>query len=186
MADLTDIPWDAFPNDADPQDRVSANFKFYELTRSNTATRHGIDNSFPNEETLQAGVYVCRHILQRVRDAFGPYSPNRVFRSQALERALKKKPSDWVSRSQHTRGQACDIEVPSATNRALAEWVIDNLAFDQIILECYNPALGPNSGWVHVSVLPPGMGTNRAEILSYIMNEATRKYEYVNGLQDSL
>ncbi len=108
-----------------------------------------------------------------------------MFRSQELERALKKKRRPWVSTSQHTRGLACDIEVSGIPTMDLARWVSENLEFDQVICECFNPAKGPNSGWVHVSLVPPGMGTNRREILSYVLDPTRGKYVYVNGLRES-
>ncbi len=185
MADLTGIPWDEFPEQASPGDRVSENFKVYELTRSDTAERRGIANDFPSVQELRAAVYLCRNVVQPVRDHFGRFSPNSVFRGQELERALKGRPESWSSTSQHTRGEACDIEVAGVTTLELAQWVRDNLAFDQVILECYNPAAGPNSGWVHVSVKPPGSGENRRKVLSYVKDPAEGKYVYVNGLQES-
>ena len=185
MADLTGNPWDSFTLDTQPNDQISPNFKFYELTRSETAHRRGIDNSFTSVDEVQATVYLCRNVLQTVRDTHGRYSPNSVYRSQALERALKNKRRPWISTSQHTLGQACDIEIPGLPTIELSQWVIDNLEFDQVICECYNPAKGPNAGWVHVSLLPPGFGQNRREILSYFMNPGTGKYQYVKGLRES-
>lgn len=90
-----------------------------------------------------------------------------------------------MSASQHTRGLACDIEVSGILTMDLARWVSENLEFDQVICECFNPAKGPNSGWVHVSLMPPGMGTNRREILSYVLDPTIGKYVYVNGLRES-
>ena len=185
MADLTGLAWDQFNVDVDPRDQVSTNFACYELTRSDTADRLAIDNAFTDPEEVRSGVYLCRNVLQRVRDQFGRFSPNSVYRSQDLERAIKKKRKPWVSTSQHTRGQACDIEVAGIPTMDLARWVSENLEFDQVICECFNPAKGPNSGWVHVSLVPPGMGTNRREILSYVMDPAIGKYVYVNGLRES-
>jgi hypothetical protein len=185
MADLTGIRWDEFTLNTQPQDQVAPDFKFYELTRSETAHRRGLDNSFGSVDQAQAAVFLCRNVLQPVRDAFGRFSPNSVYRSQELERALKNKRRPWISKSQHTRGQACDIEIPGLTTIDLAQWVIDNLDFDQLICECYNPANGPNAGWVHVATLPPGMGQNRREILSYVMNPRTGRYIYVKGLRES-
>ncbi len=185
MADLTQVPWDRFPSTAGPRDQVSPNFYLYELTRSEIAARDLIDNEFPGPDERGAAVYLCRQVLQPVRDAFGRFTPNSVFRSQALERALKKKPASWTSRSQHTRAQACDIEIPGLSTLELARWVVEHLTFDQVILECYNPARGPNAGWVHVSLRPPGFGDNRAEVLSYVMDPARGKYVYVVGLQES-
>jgi hypothetical protein len=108
-----------------------------------------------------------------------------VYRSQDLERAIKKKRRPWVSTSQHTKGQACDIEVAGIPTMDLARWVSENIDFDQLICECFNPVKGPNSGWVHVSLVPPGMGDNRREIMSYVLDPSRGKYVYVNGLKES-
>ena len=186
MTDMTRVPWHEFPSNAPPNAKVSANFRLHELTKSEIATRNMIDNSFSGVDSLRAAVYLCREVMQPVREQFGSYSPNSVFRSQALERALKKKGDDWLSASQHTRGEACDIEVIGHDNRALAEWIQENLRFDQLILECFNPAKGPNSGWVHVSLKPPGRGPNRGQVLSYIYAASKRRFIYVQGLVDSL
>jgi hypothetical protein len=67
----------------------------------------------------------------------------------------------------------------------LARWVADYLEFDQVILECYNAAKGPNSGWVHVSLKSPGGARNRGKLLSYVMDASQGKYIYVNGLTES-
>lgn len=185
MADLTGVTWDQWSLGTQPGDQVSTNFQFYELTASETADRLDIDNAFPGVEELRSAVYLCRNVLQAVRDEFGRFTPNSVFRGQSLERALKKKRKDWISKSQHTKGQACDIEVPGMSTLDLARWVSESLEFDQVICECYNPAKGPNSGWVHVSLVPPGFGNNRAKLLSYVMDPQSRKYIYVDGLRES-
>ena len=185
MADLTNVPWAEFPRRAAPDDLVSPHFKFYELSKSELGARLGIDNSFPGATAARAAVFLCRNVMEAVRQQFGSYSPNSVFRCQDLERALKKKRSDWVSKSQHTLGQACDIEVPGLPNVELAQWVIDNLEFDQVILECYNPKEGVNSGWVHVSRVPPDQGANRRQVLSYVWNRREEEYVYVEGLHET-
>jgi hypothetical protein len=167
-----------------PRDPVSPNFRFYELTRSDLAERRGIDNGFETEAQLQAAVHLARQVLQPVRDKFGSFSPNSVFRSQALERALKLRPASWISTSQHTTGCACDIEVPGVATLDLARWVVKNLTdFDQVICECYDPTKGPNSGWVHVSLKPPGRGANRRVELSYIRDLESGRMIYVEGLR---
>ncbi len=63
--------------------------------------------------------------------------------------------------------------------------VVDNLEFDQVILECYNAKEGANSGWVHVSRRPPDQGVNRKQVLSYIWNRRSGGYVYVDGLHES-
>ena len=54
-----------------------------------------------------------------------------------------------------------------------------------MICECFNADKGPNSGWVHVSKVPPGRGQNRHKVLSYVMDPDTGKYVYVDGLHES-
>lgn len=181
MADSQRVPWRRFPARPDPQDRVARDFRVYELTRSALAERLRIDNGFAGAQELRAAVYLCRAVLQPLRDEFGPFSPLSVYRSQALERALKKKPKDWVSPSQHTRGEACDVRLPGIGTLALARWVARNLPFDQLILECFDAAQGPHSGWVHVSLKAPGRGENRRQQLSYVPDG--RGWKYVAGLR---
>ncbi|NTV71301.1 MAG: hypothetical protein HGA71_14300 [Azonexaceae bacterium] len=161
--------------------RIAPNFLVYELTRSELADRRGIDNHFPSDKELQAAIHLAREVLQPIRDKFGSFTPNSVFRGHPLERALKNKPASWLSTSQHSRGEACDIEIVGMSTLALANWAKDNLkAFDQIICECYDPAKGPNSGWVHISLKAPGTGENRRQLLSYIVDHG--KMVYVPGL----
>lgn len=170
-----------------PEDQVARFFKLYELTKSETADRQRIDNRIPTDEVLRSAVNLAREVLDPLRDAFGSYSPNSVFRSQALERALKNKPSSWMSTSQHTLGWACDVEITAKPTLELAQWCAKHLAqFDQIICECYDPAKGPNSGWVHVSLVPPGRGSNRRQSLSYVVDPRTGRLAYVSGLQASV
>jgi len=170
-----------------PEDRVAQHFKLYELTKSETADRQRIDNRIPSDEVLRSAVNLARAVLDPIRRAFGPLAPNSVFRSQALERALKGRPSSWLSTSQHTLGWACDVEITGKPTLELAHWAAGNLAqFDQIICECFDPAKGPNSGWVHVSLVPPGRGSNRRQSLSYVMDPASGRLTYVSGLQASV
>lgn len=185
MKNSSRIAWNRFSRNAEPDDLVSRHFRFSELTISETAERLRLDNSFPDAQTCRCAVYLCRNVMEPVRKQFGPYTPNSVFRSQILERALKKMPPDWTSNSQHTLGQACDIQVAGVSTMRLAQWVAGNLIFDQLILECHNAARGKNSGWVHVSRVPPGWGANRQHVLSYVMDEMAGKYAYVGGLHET-
>jgi hypothetical protein len=186
MADLTKAPWDKFPAQPKPDDRVSQNFRFYELTKSIFAERQRIDNRFADVRCLRAAVHLCRRVLQPLRDEFGSFAPNSVYRSQALERAMKNKPAKWKSTSQHTLGEACDIEIPGMATLELARWASKHLEFDQIICECYDPAQGANSGWVHVSLRAPGGEANRHALLSYVFDKRSGDYAYVDGLRPSL
>jgi len=185
MADLSNVSWDQFPARAEPADQVSPNFRFYELTKSDVALRRGINNRFASVAHARAAVNLCRRVLQPIRDQFGRYTPNSVYRCQDLERALKGKTARWVSSSQHTVGQACDVTIPGVATIELARWAAEHLEFDQIICECYDPKV-PSSGWVHVSLRPPGAPANRGELLSYVMDKRTGKFAYVKGLQPAV
>jgi hypothetical protein len=181
--DYSTTPIDKIPFDLPPRALISPNFRAYELTRSDLADRLGIDNGFASLRELQAAIYLARQVLQPVREAFGSFSPNSVYRGQNLERALKNKPSTWLTTSQHARGEACDIEIVAKPTLELAAWARDNLPdFDQIICECYDPAKGPNSGWVHISLKAPGTGTNRRQCLSYVRDPGSGRLVYVDGL----
>lgn len=174
--------------DMRPQDRIAPNFRYYELSLSETAARQGIDNRITGQAVFEGAIHLARNVLQPIRDAFGRFAPNSVYRSQALERALKGRPRTWVSTSQHTTGCACDVEVPGMSTLELAQWAADHLplGFDQIICECYDPRRGPNSGWVHISLLPEGAGRNRGKLLSYVRDPRSGRYIYVNGLQSDI
>lgn len=147
--------------------KLSANFSLAELTKSQTASRKGIDNT-PSEEAIANLRLVCENILQPVRDHYGiPFSPNSGYRGPELNAAI-----GGSSRSQHMTGQAVDFEVPTISNFDLATWVRENLEFDQLILECYQPGV-PKSGWVHCSYI----GSNqRGAVLTYSGGQ------YSNGL----
>jgi hypothetical protein len=183
MADLTAVPWNEWPARCAPQDQVSAHFRFYELTSSELAQRRSIPNAFESVAQARAAVHLCRHVLQPLRNAFGRFTPNSVYRSQALERALKDRPATWTSSSQHCLGQACDVEIPGIATLDLAKWAAGHLEFDQIICECYDPALGANAGWVHISLRPPGGEPNRRELLSYVRDARSGNYVYIAGLE---
>ena len=124
--------------------RLSKNFTLQEYTKSQTATRMGIDNT-PGDEHLGKATALFENVVQKVRDQFGVTVINSGYRGPDLNYAV-----GGSSRSQHCRGQAVDIECPGTPNYDVANWIKDNLDFDQLILEFYTPGI-PDSGWVHVS-----------------------------------
>ena len=138
--------------------RLSKNFSLNELTRSSTAMRRGIDNT-PDLIQVENLKRVCTKILQPVRDHFNiPFSPSSGYRSVDLCEAIGSS-----ANSQHAKGEAVDFEIPGVDNLKLALWIKDNLEFDQLILEHYDPT-DATSGWVHCSVTN---GNNRKECLTY-------------------
>lgn len=138
--------------------RLSKNFTLRELTKSDTAIRAGIKNK-PDAEQLANLQYLATELLQRIRDGVArPVIVSSGFRCAALNAHVGSK-----STSQHTRGEAADFQVAGMDNRALAEWILANVEFDQLILEFYEPG-DPHSGWVHCSIRRDG--GNRREILT--------------------
>ena len=87
---------------------------------------------------------------------------NSGYRSPELNEAI-----GGSEESQHCKGEAADIEIPGVSNKELAEWIRDNLSYDQLILEFYN-GVDPRSGWVHVSYVDDK--TNRKSTLTINKN----------------
>lgn len=147
--------------------KLSPNFSLWEFTRSQTASRKGIDNT-PDQVVISSLRVLCEEVLQPVADKFGATMVNSGYRSRALNSAI-----GGAAKSQHVFGQAADIECKAVDNYELALWIKDNLDFDQLILENYIPG-SPRSGWVHVSYVSPT--ANRKQVLTY----TNRKY--IQGL----
>jgi putative chitinase len=137
---------------------LTEHFTLEELTVSPTAKRLGLPNT-PTNEHIANMKYVCQQILEPVRAHFGkPIQINSSYRSPAVNKAVGGSPT-----SQHSNGEAVDFEIPGISNKVVADWVADNLVFDQVILEFYNAKDGANSGWVHASI--KRNGNNRGQRL---------------------
>lgn len=138
---------------------LSQHFSLKEMTRSETATRKGIDNT-PNATHLANLQLLCQNILEPVRNHFKkPVQINSAYRGPKLNAAV-----GGSAKSQHCNGEAVDFEIDGMSNYELAKWVAQNLNFDQLILEFYDPKEGPNSGWVHCSY--SSSGRQRKSILT--------------------
>ena len=131
--------------------QLSANFSLHEMCKSETAMRMGFDNT-PDEEATENLRLLCEKVLQPVRDHYGKgVKVNSAYRSPESNAAVGgSKTSD------HCKGMAADIEIPGVANAELAQWIMDNLDYTQLILEFYTPGI-PDSGWVHVSYDPDNL-----------------------------
>jgi hypothetical protein len=147
--------------------RLSKNFTLAEFTKSQTATRRGIDNT-PEGEHLEAAKELFENVVQAVRDHFGVTVINSGYRGPELNEAV-----GGSAKSQHCKGEAVDIECPGNSNYDVAKWIEDNLDFDQLILEFYTPGI-PDSGWVHVSYKPEG---NRKSVLTAMREDGKTVYK---------
>jgi zinc D-Ala-D-Ala carboxypeptidase len=150
---------------------LTKNFTLEEMTKSETALRHDLENT-PNEQEISAMKLLAEKVLQPVRDHFGKgVKVNSGFRNQDVNQKV-----GGSRNSDHTRGQACDIEIPGIPNVELAEWIKDNLEYNQLILEFYTPGV-PDSGWVHVSYIPED---NKKQVLTATKKDG--KTVYLQGL----
>lgn len=149
--------------------KLTENFTVREFIKSDTASRRGIDNT-PTADHLNNALPLFVNVVQPVRDHFGPTIITSGYRSAALNAAIGGSP-----RSQHSKGQAVDLEVLGVSTAEVAQWIADNLIFDQLILEFYTPG-DVNSGWVHVSYV--GNTGNRGETLTASRIHGVTEYLY--------
>ena len=119
--------------------KLSPNFSLNEFTFSQTAVRHGIDNT-PSPE-VAARLVKTAHGMELIRAYLG----NRAIRISsglrvlALNRKIGSKDT-----SQHVTGEAADFTVAGLTPREVVTKIAaSTIAFDQLILEF--------DEWVHVS-----------------------------------
>lgn len=151
--------------------RLSKHFTLSEFVSSQAAARRGIDNT-PNAQQIQKLKELCEKVLEPVRAHFGkPIVVSSGFRSQRVNAAI-----GGSSTSQHTRGEAVDFEIPGVPNAEVAEYIVKNLDFDQVILEFYTSGV-PDSGWVHCSYTS---SSNRKSVLTAVKRGG--KTVYLKGI----
>lgn len=150
--------------------KLSHNFTLAELTKSETAIRRGINNTPPPSviENLQQ---LVTHVLQPIRDKFGPLIVTSGYRSRQLNVAI-----GGSATSDHVLGMAADIEAPALDNKVLAQYIQNNFKFTQLILEFYTEG-EPHSGWVHVSYNKDNL---KQEVLTAIKRNS--KTVYLKGI----
>lgn len=132
---------------------LTKNFSAKEITHSPTAIKLGIDNTLPDIYYGNAQ-NLAKYVLEPIRQYFGvPFSPLSWYRCPKLNEVVGgSKTSD------HMIASAVDIRIKSISLMALAEYIRDNLQFDQVILE---------PTWVHISFRKDN---NRNEVLTKTEN----------------
>ena len=138
--------------------QLTEHFTLEEMIVSPTAKRLGLSNT-PTPEHIENMRYCCEKILEPVRAKFGPVTVNSSYRAPRVNQAVGGSKT-----SQHVNGQAIDFEVKGVDNKTVADWVADNLEFDQVILEFYTKG-DKNSGWVHASIKKEG-GNRRQRLIA--------------------
>lgn len=126
--------------------RLSEHFTLAELSHTGHASHRDLNRR--EAEAFLPALKDLAAMLEVVRAKFGPVRCNSGFRGPSLNRAVGGSPT-----SQHSKGEAADIVVASATVEELHRWICtqSGIKFGQCILE-----LPPGSkGWVHVSLGAP-------------------------------
>jgi zinc D-Ala-D-Ala carboxypeptidase len=148
--------------------RLTENFTFAEMTKSETALRLDLPND-PEPDHLENLKALAENVLQPVRDHYGRgVKVNSAYRHPDVNRAV-----GGSTTSDHCKGMAADIEIPGVANADLAEWIKDNCEFRQLILEFYTPGI-PDSGWVHVSYNP---ADNKKQVLTAMKENGKTVYK---------
>ena len=124
------------------------NFSETELTRSDYAIRHGINNE-PVDDYVRENLERLAKYLQSIRDALCYHYKRDVsinvssaYRSPAVNSAVGGSRS-----SAHMQGLAADITANGLTVQELFDFIAQNFGYDQLINEF--------GAWVHVSMPSP-------------------------------
>lgn len=134
--------------------KLSQYFELKEFENSDTARAKGINNSVP-VELVPCIVRLHDNILYPLRKNVGhPVRITSGYRCAALNKAV-----GGAADSQHSKGEAADIEVNGQSNLAVFNWIRKHCEFDQLILEKVG-----NAEWVHVSFK---FDANRRQCLVY-------------------
>ena len=157
--------------------QLTEHFTLAEMIVSPTAKRLGIPNT-PTPAHIENMRYCCEKILEPVRAKFGPVTINSSYRAPLVNKAV-----GGSATSQHVNGQAIDFEVKGVDNKKVADWVADNLEFDQVILEFY-AAGDKNSGWVHASIKKEG-GNRKQRLVATKSKAGGTKYTPVKDFDPS-
>ena len=120
--------------------KLSTNYRLSHLTSPGPVFDHQIRAQNGKTKAQLAGnlSLLARNVLEPIAKKFGPITINSAFRSGS-------------GKSQHLKGMAVDItygtrSTDPATMYAIAQWIKEHVAFDQLILE-----YGKSQIWTHVS-----------------------------------
>jgi zinc D-Ala-D-Ala carboxypeptidase len=150
--------------------KISQHLNLAEVTRSDSAKRHGIDNT-PTAEHLENFKLLADKVFEPIREHFKvPIFISSGYRSKALNSFIGGSAS-----SQHCKGQAIDIDMDGGngevTNRMVFDFIKNKLDFDQLIWE-FGTDFNPD--WVHVSFVKSG---NRKQKLKAVRSGGKTTYQ---------
>ena len=132
---------------------MTPHFTLAELTASEAAERHGIDNT-PTPEHLE-NLQRLAEFLETVKTILGgkPVMINSAYRGPAVNEKVGGSKS-----SQHMIGCAADIRIPGMNPDQVCRAIIEaGLPFDQLIREF--------DSWTHISITNEEGSTPRGQTL---------------------
>jgi len=132
--------------------QLSKHFSLREMTVSGASIRYNIDNT-PESCHVERMRALCNDILEPLRRHFGVIRITSGYRCPKLNAKV-----GGSSNSQHTKGEAADINVSGREQgEKMFAFIRDNLDFDQLLFERRAKA---GVYWLHVSH-KPAPETNR-------------------------
>lgn len=137
---------------------LSPHFSYEEMTRSEWATKHRVDNT-PNELQLAALINLCWKLGEPLREVFGPIRVTSGFRSEAVNTGVH-----GVGGSKHLSGEAMDLHLSSEQlGKEYYLFIRKHVDFDQLLFE-YN---SQGAMWLHCSVCLDPRENRHQAIMNY-------------------
>jgi hypothetical protein len=157
---------------------ISKHISYKEAINSYTAIKLDINN-IPNKQQLANMKMIAKFIFEPLRKGLGniPINIPSFFRCKKLNTLI-----GGANGSQHmalNNSAAIDLDVGSSdiiTNLDIANYIINNLEWDQLILEDINKDGMPN--WIHVSFRK---NSNRKQILTMIRKKGKATYKDITN-----
>lgn len=156
---------------------ITEHFSHREMTRSETARRHGIDNT-PSPSELNNITYTAQQ-LEKVRAYLNDKYQRPIaiiitscFRNEKVNRLVGGSKT-----SAHRLGLAADCDATGFTSADFAKEIIQMkdkglIDYDQLILEF--PERG-DGAWVHIGFKKDGVG-QREQVLTAVKQNGKTKY----------
>lgn len=144
--------------------KLTEHFSLEEMTFSETAVRHGLDNR-PDARSIRNLTARCKELLEPIRElAGGPINLTYGYRSPSMNSVV-----GGSLNSQHMAGEAADINCPLLNPRALFERIRNSdVNFDQLIKEF--------GSWVHVSFVSGRRNLHGALLAAFPFMEITEPH----------
>ena len=124
---------------------LSTNITLEMLTRSQTATRKGIEEQFnPSPEIIERLKDLSVNVIERLLVIFPDLFISSGYRSPELNTII-----GGANSSQHTKGEAVDLGITKTSNISIARALLSaKIPFDQMIVE-FGTFEKPQ--WIHIS-----------------------------------